>query len=93
MFLTWFVYEDTGRPIWYVASNCTVKANGNGCSGTLYRTSGPPGPITSATFDSSKVRVTAVGTIDATFTDSNNGVITYTAEGVPGSKSITRQLF
>ena len=93
MFLTWFVYEDTGRPIWYVASNCAVKANGNGCSGTLYRTSGPPGPITQATFDASQVRVGAEGTIDVVFTDANNGVITYTVDGVNGSKSITRQLF
>ena len=93
MFLTWFVYEDTGRPIWYVASNCAVKANGNGCSGTLYRVSGPPGPITTATFDRSKVRAEDVGSIDVTFTDSNNGVITYTVGGVSGSKAVTRQLF
>lgn len=93
MFLAWFVYEDTGRPIWYVASNCAVKGGGNGCSGTLYRTSGPPGPIASSTFDASQVRVSAVGTIDVTFTDANNGVISYTVDNVPGSKAITRQLF
>lgn len=93
MFLAWFVYEDTGRPIWYVASNCAVKDNGNGCSGTLYRTSGPPGPLASGTFDTSQVLVNAVGTIDVTFTDANNGVITYTVDNVPGSKSVTRQLF
>ena len=93
MFLTWFVYEDTGRPIWYVASNCTVKGGGNGCSGTLYRVAGPPGPITTPTFDRTRVSPQDVGTIDVTFTDSNNGVITYTVNNVSGSKSITRQLF
>lgn len=93
MFLTWFVYEDTGRPIWYVASNCAVKDGGNGCSGTLYRTLGPPGPLVSNTFDPSQVDVNPVGSIDVTFTDANNGVITYTVENVPGSKAITRQLF
>ena len=93
MFLTWFVYEDTGRPIWYVASNCAVKGNGNGCSGALYRMSGPPGPITTSVFDGSKVRAEEVGSIDVTFTDSNNGVISYVVSGVAGSKTITRQLF
>jgi YVTN family beta-propeller protein len=93
MFLTWFVYEDTGRPIWYVASNCVVKDGGNGCSGTLYRTSRPPGPLVSDTFDPSQVDVNPVGSIDVTFTDANNGVITYTVENIPGSKTITRQLF
>ena len=35
MFLTWYVYDDAGRPAWYVASACAVNAQGNGCSGTL----------------------------------------------------------
>lgn len=93
MFLTWFVYEDTGRPIWYVASNCAVKGGGNGCAGRLYRVSGPPGPITTGTFDRSKVDAEDVGAIDVTFTDANNGVISYTVSNIPGSKTITRQLF
>lgn len=93
MFLTWFVYDDAGRPVWYVASNCDVISGGNGCRGTLYRTNGPVGPVASDTFISSAVRVTTVGTIDVAFTDSNNGVITYTVDGVGGSKTITRQIF
>lgn len=93
MFLTWFVYEDTGRPAWYVASDCAVKASGNGCRGTLYETRGPSGPVVSDTFDASRVTVAPVGEIDVTFTDSNNGVITYTVHRRPGSKTITRQLF
>ena len=93
MFLTWFVYEDTGRPIWYVASNCTVKASGHGCTGPLYQTRGPSGPTSSDTFDPSRVSVTQVGSIDVTFTDANHGMITYTVNGIPGGKSITRQLF
>jgi len=39
------------------------------------------------------VDVNPVGSIDVTFTDANNGVITYTVENIPGSKTITRQLF
>ncbi|HYC37571.1 MAG TPA: hypothetical protein VEC19_14185 [Usitatibacter sp.] len=93
MFLTWFVYDQEGKPIWYVASNCEVIPAGNGCRGTLYRTSGPPGPAASDTFDSSRVRANAVGTIEATFSDTNHGVILYTVEGVTASRQIIRQVF
>jgi len=49
MFLAWYVYDSAGKPVWYVASNCGVNASLNGCSGVLYRTTGPAfGP----TFDS-----------------------------------------
>jgi YVTN family beta-propeller protein len=93
MFLAWFVYQDNGDAVWYVASDCAVKSDGNGCTGTLYRTTGPSGPLVSTTFDPAQVARTTVGTIDASFTDANNGVITYTVDNVQGSKAITRQLF
>ena len=93
MFLAWFVYEENGDGVWYVASDCVVKSGGNGCAGTLYRTSGPSGPLVSGTFDPALVTRTAVGTIDATFTDANNGFITYTVDNIQGSKAITRQVF
>ena len=40
MFLAWYVYDGTGKPVWYVASDCVVY--GSMCFGTLYRTTGPP---------------------------------------------------
>ena len=88
MFLAWYVYDNTGKPIWYVAPDCVVS--GNACSGTLYRTTGPPlGP----SFDPAKVAVFTVGMVTASFADADNGTLTYTVNGVPGTKSITRQLF
>jgi alpha-tubulin suppressor-like RCC1 family protein len=88
IFLAWYVYDNSGRPMWYVASNCTVS--GAGCTGTLYRTTGPPfGP----TFNSSAVQAFAVGSATLTFSDANNGTLSYTVSGVSGSKAITRQLF
>jgi hypothetical protein len=88
IFLAWYVYDGGGRPTWYVASNCTVS--GAGCSGTLYRTTGPPfGP----TFNSSAVQAFAVGSATLTFSDANSGTLSYTVNGVSGSKAITRQLF
>ncbi len=90
MFLAWFVYDASGKPVWYVASDCVVVANGNGCSGDLYQVTGPPfGP----TFDASKIQAAKVGTVAATFTDPNNGTLSYTVNGTPGSKTITRQVF
>jgi hypothetical protein len=88
MFLAWYVYDGAGKPVWYVASNCALA--GNGCSGTLYRTTGPAfGP----TFDAARVQVFAVGTVTLGFTDPDHGVLGYTVDGVAGTKSITRQLF
>ncbi len=93
MFLAWFVYDDFGRPVWYVASNCAVISSGNSCSGALYRTTGPADPLRNASFDPSLVRVNSAGTITVTFTDANTGVMTYNVDGVTGTKTITRQLF
>lgn len=90
MFLAWFVYDASGKPVWYVASNCAVVASGNGCSGALYQVSGPPfGP----TFDATRVQAAQAGSISVTFTDPNNGILNYTVNGTVGSKTITRQVF
>lgn len=90
MFLAWFVYDANGKPTWYVATDCVVVAAGNGCTGTLYHTSGPPfGP----TFDPSRVQVTPAGSVSVTFTDPNHGTLDYSVGAVTASKPITRQIF
>jgi hypothetical protein len=88
MFLAWYVYGAGGQPEWYVASSCAVDAHG--CSGTLYRATGPAfGPI----FDPSAVQRFEVGSASVAFSDANNATLTYTANGVTATKAITRQLF
>ena len=88
MFLAWYVYDGAGRPMWYVSPNCAVA--GAGCTGKLYRTMGPPfGP----TFNPAMVHPIEVGTVGLAFTDGSNGTLTYSVNGVNGSKPITRQLF
>jgi len=88
MFLAWFVYDASGKPIWYVASDCEVT--GNACSGDLFTVSGPPfGP----TFDASQVHATKVGTVTATFSGPNDGTLSYTVGTTTASKAITRQIF
>jgi len=87
IFIAWYVYDAAGRPTWYVVPNCPVV--GSGCSGTLYRTIGPPGPG----FNAAGNQVIPVGSIDVAFDDPNNGTIRYTVDGTSGTKAITRQLF
>ena len=90
MFLAWFVYDASGRPVWYVAPACAVVTSGNGCAGDVYQVTGPPfGP----TFDPNKVQPTKIGTVALTFTDPNNGTMNYTVNGTTGSKTIIRQVF
>jgi hypothetical protein len=87
VFLAWYVYDGTGKPVWYVASNCTL--NGSSCSGPLYSTTGPPfGPTFSGT-----IGVTNVGSVIVSFVDANNAVLSYTVNGVSATKAITRQIF
>ena len=94
MFLTWFVYDEAGRPAWLVASNCAVNAAGNGCRGAVYRASGTLGPVPGpAGFDASALRVTEVGTVDLAFEGASNGTITWTVDGRSGSRALTRQVF
>jgi hypothetical protein len=88
MFLAWYVYDSTGKPLWYVASNCVVT--GSSCSGALYRTTGPPfGPP----LDPLKVNAFQVGSAIVSFVDANNAVLSYTVNGVSATKTITRQIF
>jgi hypothetical protein len=89
MFMAWYVYNNSGQPVWYVAT-MNVDANGNGATGTLYRTTGPP---FGTGFDPHAVQAFSVGTASLAFSDGNNGTLTYTVDGVTGSKAITRQLF
>ena len=88
IFLAWYVYDANGKPFWYVAPACTVE--GSSCSGTLYRTTGPAfGPP----LDPTKVAAISVGTAIVSFIDANNAVLSYTVDGVSGTKAIKRQLF
>jgi hypothetical protein len=88
IFLAWYVYDASGKPFWYVAPSCTMS--GSSCSGTLYRTTGPPfGPP----LDPANVHAFAVGSAIVSFVDANNAVLSYTVDGVSATKVITRQLF
>ena len=87
IFVAWYVYDDNGQPTWLVA---TCVLTGGACSGSLLQTTGPAfGP----TFNPGLVHATAVGTLNLNFTDRDHGAVGYTANGLSGTKVITRQLF
>jgi len=87
MFLAWYVYDNLGKPFWYVAT-CTLV--GTSCSGDVLRTTGP---AFGAAFNPSQVHAFTAGTINVSFSDGNNATLNYTVNGIGGTKSITRQLF
>jgi len=89
LFATWFTYDTDGTGMWLVMSRGD-KTGTNSYSGALYRLTGP---AFSATFDSTLIRLTQVGTATFTFTDDNNGTFAYTVDGTAQSKFITRTIF
>ncbi|CAN5257048.1 hypothetical protein BH11PSE11_BH11PSE11_15710 [soil metagenome] len=89
IFATMYTYDATGNPIWYVASSCPVVSNA--CSGDLYKVIGGTPP--SIPWNGNGKVVSKVGTTQFNFTDGSNGTMTYTINGVSGSRAITRQLF
>jgi hypothetical protein len=89
VFATIFTYDATGKGLWFVMSDGTYNASGNGFSGALYRTS-------ARSFDASPwvpATVTPVGTLQATVSNGNSMTLTYSVEGVTVNKQIQRQVF
>lgn len=90
LFATWFTYGADGRGLWLVMSEGR-RTTANTYSGALYRTRGPA--FNASPWDRNQVSVTEVGSATLAFSDANNGVFTYSVEGVSQSKAITRQVF
>ncbi len=88
IFLTWFTYDESGAPLWLVAT--TLAVSPNEFTGTLYRTTGPP--FYAVPFDPASIAITPVGTVDLAFQNGNLGTFAYTVNGITQAKAITRQL-
>lgn len=89
VFATLFTYDTNGTPMWLVMSNGARQGSGDTFSGALYRTTGTPfaqQPFTGAS-------VTQVGTMTFSFSDVNNGTMSYSVNGTSVSKTITKQVF
>jgi len=91
LFAVWYSYDASGRAVWYVMPGGTW--NGLTYSGTLYRTSYSGGSYFGSAFNPNGVGRTAVGTLSFNFFTPDYGTMTYTINGVTGSKTITHQVF
>ena len=89
IFASWFTYDLTGKGLWLVMT--APKTALNIYSGALYRTTGPA--FNAVPFNPSQVTPAQVGNGTLSFSDASNGTFTYTVNGIPGVKNITRQVF
>jgi len=89
IFATWFTYDATGAPTWYVVA-ATMTAP-RVYTGTLYTGTGPA--FSAMPWDPAQVAPVAVGTATFTFADFNRATFAYTIGAVMQEKQITRQFF
>ncbi len=62
-------------------------------TGTLYRTATAPIPFLSAPFDPRAVSSTPVGSMSLRFGSTTSATMSYTIDGVSGTREISRQSF
>ena len=90
VFIAWYVYDDNGKPVWFVAPNCVFNPDGVSLGGPAYTTSGPP---FGTTFDPSMVNTSNIGYMRIEFADGNHGTISFLSQTAFVSKPITRLKF
>jgi len=89
-FNVFFVYDGTGKPIWYAMPGGSWNSNFTVYSGGLAKpTSAPLGTYNSTQFNPG----VQVGDMAITYTSASTAVLNYTINGIAGTKSIQRQLF
>ena len=90
LFVTFFVYDDTGRGEWIVMPGGTWNADYTVYTGALYI----PRGSWLGNYDPSQLRVgDAVGTATLTFTADNAATLSYTVRGASGTKVMQKQNF
>ena len=89
MFAVWFTYGADSKPTWFVLPGGSW--DDNVFTGSLYATTSAP--WVGVTYDPTKLKVNAVGSMSLKFVDQDNLSMTYTVNGVTQTKAITRQPF
>ncbi|MEO8102335.1 MAG: hypothetical protein ABI790_07405, partial [Betaproteobacteria bacterium] len=85
-----YVYDNAGKPVWYVMPGGTWNADFTSYSGSIYQpTSAPLNNYSPAQF----VVGASPGNITIKFTGATTAVLQYTINGISGQKSIERQVF
>lgn len=93
IFASLFVYGTDTAPRWYTASDLEPSPAGSQTrfTGQLYMSTGPYFGATS--FDPNAVTRNVVGTMTITFDTPTTGILQYTVNGAPVTKSISRYAF
>ena len=86
IFATWFVYAQNGAPTWYSA---TLNPSGGSTTWTGQLIFVPSGPYFGGAWTGTPA-TTTVGSATITFANANAGTLSYTVNGVPVNKSISR---
>ncbi|MEO8101611.1 MAG: Ig domain-containing protein [Betaproteobacteria bacterium] len=85
-----FAYDNAGRPLWYVMPGGSWNANQTAFTGALYQpTSSPFSNYNRAQF----VPGSPVGSATVTYLSNSTATLTFTINGINGTKSIRRQVF
>jgi hypothetical protein len=89
-FALMYVYDNSGKPIFYAMPGGTWNAAMTAYTGSLYQ---PTGSAFSS-YDASKFAANAaVGTMTITYTSSSTATLNYQINGISGTKQITREVF
>ena len=89
MFVALYVYDNSGAPVWYSASDCSVAASG--CTGSLYKVTGGTAPT--APWSATNLVLGSVGSLELKFSDVNTGSLAFTINGASATKNIARYVF
>lgn len=90
LFTAMYTYDRSAQPTWLVMSRCPMVTTGS-CSGEIFRVTGGTHP--GIAWNGAARVVAPVGSGTLTFSDPDHGRLTFTIDGVAGSKSIERQRF
>jgi lysyl endopeptidase len=90
LFGTLYTYDANGKATWFSMSNGAKQADGS-YSGELVSSTGPA--FNSSPWNPNAVGRSVVGTMRISFTDDNNGTLTYNVGAAQVTKAITRLNF
>ncbi len=89
LFASWFTYGANGKPLWMTIT-AYQQADGS-FTGDIDLTGGPP--FSAVPFNPALVTHTTQGAARFTFSDANNGSLSYTINGVTQVKALARFLY
>ena len=93
-FIVIYTYDAAGKPLWYVMPTGAWNATNTAYTGALYQpTSAPFGNYDARDFRIGGATGASVGSATVTYSGPATATLTYTINGISGSKAIVRQIF